>query len=65
MYRAYVTANLQTERTSPPTGDDIRPGLIIVILAAAGIVVSLAQTLVVPIIGILPQIFDTTATDAS
>ncbi|MGO2519890.1 MAG: MFS transporter [Microbacterium sp.] len=58
--------------TSSPTTDNtpiqdaiVRSGLIIAVLAAAGIVVSLAQTLVVPIIGILPQLFDTTAANAS
>lgn len=42
-----------------------RPGLVVAVLAAAGIVVSLAQTLVVPIIGSLPAIFDTDASSAS
>ncbi|WP_460523967.1 MFS transporter [Humibacter antri] len=37
----------------------VKTGPVIAVLAAAGIVVSLAQTLVVPIIGSLPKIFDT------
>ncbi|MGP6175654.1 MFS transporter [Corynebacterium sp. A21] len=49
----------KTEALSTPAG------LIIGILAAAGITVSLAQTLVVPIIGKLPEIFDTTAANTS
>lgn len=47
---------------SPPAA---KPGMIVGILAATGIVVSLAQTLVVPIIGALPQIFDTSASTTS
>nr|WP_245190145.1 MFS transporter [Leucobacter exalbidus] len=35
------------------------------VLAAAGILVSLAQTLIVPLIGELPRIFDTSAANAS
>lgn len=41
------------------------PGLIVGILAGTGITVSLAQTLVVPIIGALPDIFNTSAATAS
>lgn len=44
---------------SPP------PGLIVGILAGTGITVSLAQTLVVPIIGALPDIFGTSPATAS
>lgn len=43
----------------------IKYGLLVGTLAAAGITVSLAQTLVIPIIGRLPEIFNTTAADAS
>jgi MFS family permease len=42
-----------------------RPGAVVAVLAIAGIVVSLAQTLVVPIIGSLPTIFATDASNAS
>lgn len=42
-----------------------KPGLIVAVLAASGIAVSLTHTLVVPIIGLLPSIFDTTAATAS
>lgn len=42
-----------------------RPGLVVAVLAAAGIAVSLSHTLVVPIIGLLPSIFETTAANAS
>ncbi|WP_017792041.1 MFS transporter [Leucobacter salsicius] len=41
------------------------PGLIVAVLAAAGILVSLAQTLIVPLIGELPSMFDTSAANAS
>lgn len=40
-------------------------GLIVAVLAAAGILVSLAQTLIVPLIGELPRMFDTSAANAS
>ncbi len=42
-----------------------RTGLVVATLAATGIVVSLAQTLVVPIITQLPEIFHTDASNAS
>ncbi|MGM7666707.1 MFS transporter [Microbacterium sp. A93] len=41
------------------------PRLLVAVLAATGIVVSLAQTLVVPILGELPAIFDTDVATAS
>ena len=41
------------------------PGLIVAVLASAGILVSLAQTLIVPLIGELPRMFDTSAANAS
>lgn len=42
-----------------------RPGIVVGVLAATGIVVSLAQTLVVPILGSLPEIFHTDTSNAS
>ncbi|RAY17043.1 MFS transporter [Actinomadura craniellae] len=42
-----------------------RPGGIVGVLAVAGIVAALMQTLVVPLIGELPQLLDTTASNAS
>lgn len=67
MYGACMNlGGAQTEETSsggPERG--AKPGLIVCVLATTGIVVSLAQTLVVPIIGSLPQIFDTDASTAS
>lgn len=42
-----------------------KTGLVVAVLAAAGILVSLAQTLVVPLIGSLPQIFNTSAANTS
>ena len=42
-----------------------RPGGVVGVLAAAGIVASLMQTLVVPLLGDLPRILDTSASNAS
>ncbi|WP_027140812.1 MFS transporter [Pseudofrankia saprophytica] len=42
-----------------------RPGLIVAVLAAGGIVATLMQTLVVPLIGELPQLLHTSAVNAS
>ncbi len=47
-----------------PVSTDRSSG-IVTVLAAAGIVAALMQTLVVPLIGDLPQILDTTASNAS
>lgn len=49
------------KRPSPATS----PGNITAILAVAGILVSLAQTLIIPLIIDLPQMFDTSAANAS
>ncbi|MER8073052.1 MFS transporter [Streptomyces sp. NPDC094034] len=43
----------------------IHPGRSVAVLAAAGIVAALMQTLVVPLIGSLPALLDTTASNAS
>ncbi|MFI0352761.1 MFS transporter [Actinomadura sp. 9N407] len=43
----------------------VRPGGIVGVLAVAGIVAALMQTLVVPLIGDLPRMLDTTASNAS
>ncbi len=51
--------------THAPTPATTNPGLVVAVLAMAGIVVSLAQTLVVPIIGALPTIFATSAANTS
>ena len=53
----------QTPTDTPATAGSTR--FILPVLAVAGIVVSLAQTLVVPIIGALPEILDTTPANAS
>ncbi len=42
-----------------------RPGAIIAVLSAGGVLVSLAQTLIIPLIGELPSIFGTTPATAS
>ncbi|MBX9421281.1 MFS transporter [Streptomyces lateritius] len=44
---------------------DARPGDVVGVLALAGIVAALMQTLVVPLIGDLPKLLGTTASDAS
>lgn len=44
---------------------DARPGGVVGVLALAGIVAALMQTLVVPLIGDLPKLLGTTASDAS
>ncbi|MFG2895693.1 MFS transporter [Streptomyces zaomyceticus] len=44
---------------------DARPGGVVGVLALAGIVAALMQTLVVPLIGDLPKLLDTTASNAS
>ncbi|MFI1227037.1 MULTISPECIES: MFS transporter [unclassified Streptomyces] len=48
--------------SSPPAA---RPGGVVGILAFAGIVAALTQTLVVPLIAELPKMFDTSASNAS
>lgn len=45
--------------------DSARPGGILAVLATAGIVASLTQTLVVPLLGQLPQLLNTTASNAT
>lgn len=53
------------ESASPtPPAPAIRPGLVAA-LAAGGVLVSLAQTLIIPLITQLPQIFNTSAANAS
>lgn len=44
---------------------DTRPGRVVGVLALAGIVAALMQTLVVPLIGDLPKLLDTSASNAS
>ncbi|MGM7668223.1 MFS transporter [Microbacterium sp. A93] len=60
-----MTTIPRTDSTPTQGAPLVRPGLVIAVLAAAGIVVSLAQTLVIPILGTLPQIFATNATNTS
>ncbi|MFD3972471.1 MFS transporter [Streptomyces cyaneofuscatus] len=51
--------------TASPGAPTARPGGIVGILAFAGIVAALTQTLVVPLIAQLPTLFDTSASNAS
>ncbi len=48
---------------SPPP--QVRPGAVIAVLAFGGIIASLMQSLVIPLIGDLPEILDTSASNAS
>lgn len=60
----FTEAQIEEAPADPPRGES-SPGVIVAVLAAAGILVSLAQTLVVPIIGSLPEIFGTSASNTS
>ncbi|MFC8724266.1 MFS transporter [Streptomyces bacillaris] len=51
--------------TASPGAPAAHPGAIVAILAFAGIVAALTQTLVVPLIAQLPVLFDTSASNAS
>ncbi|MFE0106239.1 MFS transporter, partial [Streptomyces sp. NPDC059009] len=51
------------EDTKP--GPEVRPGRVVGVLAFGGIVAAVMQTLVVPLIGDLPRILDTSASNAS
>lgn len=65
MYDTYMTSTA----IEPALEDSLRPGAktgpIVAILAITGIVVSLAQTLVVPIVGSLPTLFHTSTANAA
>jgi MFS family permease len=50
---------------TPSSSTPVRPNAIVVVLAVAGITAAIMQTLVVPLIGDLPTILDTTASNAS
>ncbi|MGW6025187.1 MFS transporter [Streptomyces sp. NPDC055099] len=51
--------------SKPDVRPDVRPGRIVGVLALAGIVAAVMQTLVVPLIGDLPGMLDTTPSNAS
>src|SRR5699024_9082219 len=55
--RASAVGPASPTHPSPP----VRPGPVIAALAAGGVLVSLAQTLIIPLITQLPQIFNTSA----
>lgn len=55
---------MQTSTDAPP-GRRVRPDVIVAVLAFGGIVGALTQTLVIPLIGQLPVILGTTASNAS
>ncbi|RMB79748.1 MFS transporter [Streptomyces shenzhenensis] len=57
-----------SEAHSPATGNATpsqRPGAVVAVLAFAGIVVALMQTLVIPIVPLLPQLLDAKASDTA
>ena len=59
-------ATLATRRSSAAPADrPVRPNAIVVVLAFAGITAAVMQTLVVPLIGDLPSLLGTTASNAS
>lgn len=61
MYYAHDVYDAQVKKNAAQD----KLGRIVVVLAAAGILVSLAQTMIVPLIVDLPQMFDATPSDAS
>lgn len=60
-----MTATLPTRDVHESPAQPVRPGAIVFVLAFAGITAALMQTLVVPLIGDLPRLLDTTASNAS
>ncbi len=67
MYRAYVTVAADASSTVSGSGDrrGPAPALLIATLGMVGVVVSLMQTLVIPIIPSLPTLLHTSASNAS
>ncbi len=67
MYRAYVTVAADASSTVSGPGDrrGPAPALLIATLGMVGVVVSLMQTLVIPIIPSLPALLHTSASNAS
>ena len=62
---ASSAAAVDSPSTPLTPGAPVRPNAIVVVLAFAGITAALMQTLVIPLIGELPQLLDTTASNAS
>ncbi|WP_286131871.1 MFS transporter [Mycobacterium sp. IS-1556] len=56
---------MRRSSAQPAVGRTRRPAIIVVVLAAAGISVSLMQTLVIPLIPELPTLLNTSASNAS
>ncbi|WP_460061893.1 MFS transporter [Streptomyces sp. YKOK-I1] len=67
MSHAYPTPAPAGGSTPAETGEPAarRPGLVVAVLAFGGIVVSLMQTLVIPIVPELPRLLDASASDAT
>ena len=55
----------QTLPAPAPTAAPVRPNAIVVVLAFAGVTAAIMQTLVIPLIGDLPRLLDTSASNAS
>lgn len=56
---------MSTDRTHPDSAEQRHAGPIVAVLALAGIVVALMQTLIVPIVPRLPELIDASATDTA
>ncbi len=54
-----------TQTLPAPTAAPVRPNAIVVVLAFAGITAAVMQTLVIPLLGDLPALLDTSASNAS
>ncbi|WP_206056718.1 MFS transporter [Nocardioides sp. GY 10113] len=50
---------------APPAAPVVRSGPVVLVLACAGITAAITQTLVIPILGDLPELLDTSASNAS
>lgn len=61
----FMTTTLPVERPAPADSPAVPSGAIIFVLSVAGITASLMQTLVIPLIGDLPTLLGTSASNAS
>ncbi|WP_196780830.1 MFS transporter [Nocardioides sambongensis] len=60
-----MTQTLPSPPPAAPTSGAAQPGRIVAVLAFAGITAAIMQTLVVPLLGDLPRLLDTSASNAS
>lgn len=59
------TVHIVTQTVPAPTAAPVRPNAIVIVLAFAGITAAVMQTLVIPLIGDLPRLLDTSSSNAS